>query len=41
MNGEPITEDLSFSVEKGSMSFKSVVTMKDGGKMVFEGKGGK
>ena len=41
MNGEPITEDLSFDFEKGSMSFKSVVTMKDGGKMVFEGKGAK
>jgi hypothetical protein len=38
MNGEPITEDLSFGFEKGSMSFKSVVTMKDGGKMVFDGK---
>jgi hypothetical protein len=41
MNGEPITEDLSFGFEKGSMSFKSIVTMKDGGKMMFEGKGAK
>jgi hypothetical protein len=41
MNGEPITEDLSFGFEKGSMSFKSVVTMKDGGKVVYDGKGSK
>ena len=41
MGGEPITEDLSFSFDKGSMVFKSVVTMKDGGKMIFEGKGKK
>ena len=41
MGGEPITEDLSFSFDKASMSFKSVVTMKDGGKVTFEGKGTK
>jgi hypothetical protein len=41
MGGELITEDLSFSFDKGSMSFKSVVTMKDGGKLAFEGQGTK
>jgi hypothetical protein len=38
MNGMPITEDLSFSFDVKQMTFKSVVTMKDGGKMTFEGK---
>jgi hypothetical protein len=41
MGGEPITEDLSFAFDKGSFSFKSVETMKDGNKMLFEAKGTK
>jgi len=39
MRGQPITEDLSFSFDAGQMTVKSVVTMKDGSKMTFEGKG--
>ena len=41
LGGEPITEELSFAFDKGSLSFKSITTMKDGGKMIFEGKGTK
>jgi hypothetical protein len=37
--GEPITEDLSFSFEGKGIRFLSTTTMKDGGKLVFEGNG--
>jgi len=38
--GDPITEELSMKFpDPKNMQFSSVVTMKDGSKMTFEGKG--
>jgi hypothetical protein len=39
LGGEPITEDLSFTSAGKTMQFRSVTTMKDGSKLVFEGTG--
>ncbi len=41
MGGQEITEDLSFTIEGKTLVLKSVTTMKDGSKMVFEGIGKK
>jgi hypothetical protein len=39
LGGEPITEELTFTAAGKTMQFRSVTTMKDGSKMVFEGTG--
>jgi hypothetical protein len=37
MGGQPITEDLGFVVNPKMLTLKSVTTMKDGGRIAFEG----